>query len=400
MYPLGYVVRVIKAGEHLRDSQRVINLLYQIPTRPNPECTEAAASLTNAVYGEAADVAAAGMEDLRSQLTITIDPSGCRDVDDALTLSQLPSGGFLVGVHIADVGRFVTPGDVIDSDSRRRMMSFYAATGVVYHMLPVLLSEDACSLLQGKDRAVLSVYLETDDKLNITDKVSHNVRVCRSLIRNDRQMTYEEAQQIIDEAAYQRWEEGSLEKMVVCLHQIAQRLRIARLRDARYCFSEPDDPFCLAGCHEAHQLIEELMIKTNFTVAKFLVAHFPETVPVRRQKSPDDDDIKKWTCRHRAISEVSLYFKQFEMLSSFFRRHTHDDESDKPMTIPFLQSTIDDLKTAVENRDLRKAVSLIAHESQHPLHLLAMNSWFRIQVCANLLSTTVFVPYFTHRCLF
>ena len=385
MYPLGYVLRVIKAGEHLVDSQRVINLLYQIPTRPNPACIDAAASLTNFASNEAA----ADVEDIRHQLTISIDPSGCQDVDDALTLSQLPTGGFLVGVHIADVGQFVEQGGVIDSNAKRRMMSFYAATDVTYHMLPDRLSEDVCSLLQGQDRSALSVYLETDDNLTIIDTISCST-VCRSLIRNNRQMTYEEAQQIIDEAGHQRfpWKEDNVKVMVVYLHQIAQRLRIARLNQARFCFSEPDDPFCHAGCHEAHQLIEEFMIQTNFTVAQFLVERFPESVPVRRQKSPDEEDVRRWTSRHEVMAQVSMYFKQFDMLNSFFNRQRQDDDSDNPRMLSFLQSTIDGLKAAVESRDLRKAVSLIAHENQHPLHLLAMSGWFQIQVCANLYFAT------------
>ena len=374
MYPLGYVTRVIKAGEYISDSQRVINLLYQIPTWPKPECIEAAAGIANFTHDTAGDIAAAGVEDIRHQLTVSIDPSGCQDVDDALTLSRLPTGGFLVGIHIADVSRFVTQGDTIDSDASRRMMSFYAATDKVYSMLPVRLSEDVCSLLQGQDRCVLSVYLQTDDKYKIVDTVSRS-QVCRSLIQNDNQMTYEEAQLIIDEAGYERvqWTKDSVKATIFYLHRIAQRLRLDRLSQARFCFSEPEDPFCHVECHDAHQLIEELMIKTNFTVAQFLLKQFPESVPVRRQKSPDEDDVNKWSDRHSAAIQASMYFRQFDMLGCFL-----DAEGDGKVKI--LQSTIDDLKTAVEKKNLKKVVSLIAQESQHPLHLLAMNNWFQIQV--------------------
>jgi len=385
MYPLGYVMRVTKAGEDLGGSQKVVNLLCQIPTRPDPECIVAAADVSDFAYHDADDVAAAGMEDIRHQLTITIDPSGCQDVDDALTLTRLPAGGFLVGVHIADVGRFVAQGNVIDTGARRRMMSFYPATDKVYHMLPTRLSADVCSLLQDKDRCALSVYLETDDELKITDTKCRSP-VCRSLITNDRQMTYKEAQLIIDEAGHQKlpWKEGNVERMVVYLHQIAQRLRVARLRMAKFC-SESDDPFSCAIYPESHQLIEEFMVQTNFRVAQFLVARFPESIPVRSQKAPDEDDIKKWSGCHETMAQVSLYFQQFDMLSNFFSRCTEDGKNDKPTTIFFLKSAIDDLKVAVKSGDLRKAVSLIAHESQHPLHLLAMNSWFQIQACANIL---------------
>jgi len=380
MYPLGYVTRVVKAGEKLGDSQRVVNLLYQIPTRPNPECVTAAAGLTNFAYDDAGDAAAAGLEDIRGQLTICIDPSGCRDVDDAMTLSRLPAGGFLVGVHIADVGKFVAKGDVIDSNAGRRMTSFYAATRDVYHMLPARLSEDVCSLVQGKDRCAVSVYLETDDKLNVIETKSRS-SVCRSLVRNKRQMTYEEAQTIIDEAENRKplWTEDSVDTMVVYLHRIAQRLRLKRLQLARHCVSEPDDPFSLVECHDAHQLIEELMIHTNHTVAEFLVARFPESVPVRRQKSPDEDEVSRWGSRHEAALQVSLYFKQFDIISSLLG-HAQDDDSDNPKKISFLQSTIDNMNAATINFNLKKIVSLVAHESQHPLHLLAMNNWFQIQV--------------------
>jgi len=379
MYPLGYVMRVVKAGERLADSQRVINLLYQIPTRPNQECNDVAASLTEFACDEAGDAAAAGVEDIRDQFTITVDPSGCQDVDDALTLKLLPTGGFLVGIHIADVGRFVAQGDIIDSNACRRMMSFYAATDKVYHMLPARLSSDICSLLQGKDRTVLSVYLETDINLNVIETRSRSP-ICRSLIQNDRQMTYEEAQVIIDESAHQRlsWKEGRLKNLIVYLHRIAQRLRIARLREAKFCVSEPDDPFCLVECHEAHQLIEEFMIQTNFAVATFLVTRFPESFPVRRQKSPDDDDMSRWGSRHRAVAQLSMYFQQFDILTGLLHRDTEDNQS----KISLLQSTADDLKAAAASKNLRKIVSLVAHESQHPLHLLAMNDWFQIQVCA------------------
>jgi len=379
MYPLGYVVQVIKAGEQLSDSQRVIDLLHQVPTRPNQKCIDFAASQSEFDFDEAGDIGSAGVEDIRSQLTITIDPSGCQDVDDALTLSRLSTGGFLVGVHIADVGRFVTEGDVHDCSARRRMMSFYAATDEVHHMLPARLSEHLCSLRQGKDRCALSVYLETDDKLKVIDTKSRSL-ICRSLIRNDRQMSYEEAQEIISAVGHRRlpWTEGSVQTMVVYLHQIALRLRIARLREAQFCNSEPDDPFSLVECQEAHHLVEEFMIRTNSEVAWFLSAQFPESVPVRRQKSPDEDEANKWMRRHEAVTLASMYFKQFNMPMSC--GPTLTDDSVGSNTISFLRPTIDDLEAAVDSGDLRKAVSLIAHESKHPHHTLAMNSWFQIQV--------------------
>jgi len=48
----------------------------------------------------------------------SIDPPGCRDIDDALSCT-FDEGVYKVGVHIADVTRFVTSGTALDDEARR-----------------------------------------------------------------------------------------------------------------------------------------------------------------------------------------------------------------------------------------------------------------------------------------
>ena len=45
----------------------------------------------------------ASRKDLRKTLVMSIDPIGCEDVDDALSVKKLENGNLEVGVHIADV---------------------------------------------------------------------------------------------------------------------------------------------------------------------------------------------------------------------------------------------------------------------------------------------------------
>ncbi|XP_033045581.1 DIS3-like exonuclease 1 isoform X5 [Trachypithecus francoisi] len=92
-------------------------------------------------------------KDLRkSHLVFSIDPKGCEDVDDTLSIRTLNNGNLELGVHIADVTHFVAPNSYIDIEARTRATTYYLADRR-YDMLPSVLSADLCSLLGGVDRS-------------------------------------------------------------------------------------------------------------------------------------------------------------------------------------------------------------------------------------------------------
>ncbi len=59
-------------------------------------------------------------EDFRELPICSVDPPGCRDIDDALHVRPLPSGNLEVGVHIADVTHFLKPGTPMDEEAASR----------------------------------------------------------------------------------------------------------------------------------------------------------------------------------------------------------------------------------------------------------------------------------------
>lgn len=65
----------------------------------------------------------AARRDLReSRLVFSIDPRGCEDVDDTLSVHRLDGGAALeLGVHIADVTHFVAEGSLTDVEARLRL---------------------------------------------------------------------------------------------------------------------------------------------------------------------------------------------------------------------------------------------------------------------------------------
>jgi DIS3-like exonuclease 1 len=60
-----------------------------------------------------------------SHLVFSIDPLGCEDVDDALSVRRLPNGNVELSVHIADVSHFVKPGSLNDREARSRGTTVY-----------------------------------------------------------------------------------------------------------------------------------------------------------------------------------------------------------------------------------------------------------------------------------
>ncbi|XP_029870144.1 DIS3-like exonuclease 1 isoform X3 [Aquila chrysaetos chrysaetos] len=103
--------------------------------------------------------------DLRdTHLIFSIDPQGCEDVDDALSVRTLPNGNLELGVHIADVTHFVAANSYTDVEARARATTYYLVDRR-YDMLPSVLSADICSLLSGVDRSNKTLA-ESLDKAN------------------------------------------------------------------------------------------------------------------------------------------------------------------------------------------------------------------------------------------
>ncbi len=59
-------------------------------------------------------------EDLRHLPICSVDPPGCKDIDDALHVRPLPNGTLELGVHIADVTHFLRPGTAMDTEAASR----------------------------------------------------------------------------------------------------------------------------------------------------------------------------------------------------------------------------------------------------------------------------------------
>jgi ribonuclease R len=205
--------------------------------------------------------------DLRDVCTFTIDPPGCKDIDDALSIRRTPDGNWEVGVHIVDINHYLRKGSALDKEASLRATSVYLANRVI-PMLPTSLVEH-CSLSAGRDKRTFSVIFEINDN----GKVLHS-RIEKTLIRSRRQFSYEEANRAIVSG------KGDMAGELQQLSRIARLLRKERFRNGaisfegrtqvHFEFDEHEHPVnaFVHRPNRATSLVEEFMLLANRSVAE------------------------------------------------------------------------------------------------------------------------------------
>lgn len=217
-------------------------------------------------------------EDWRDLPLITIDPPDAKDHDDAVHAvadddADNP-GGFVCTVAIADVGFYVRPGTALDTEARLRGNSVYFPDRVV-PMLPERISNDLCSLREGKDRAALAVRMVfgADGR-----KRSHTFH--RILMRSAAKLSYAEAQAAFDTDADPVGDDLGV-PVLRPLWQAYQTLARGRADREPLELSIPErkvilgedgriDRIVTPKPLEANRLIEEFMIQANVAAAETL----------------------------------------------------------------------------------------------------------------------------------
>jgi ribonuclease R len=230
-------------------------------------------------------------KDIRDVFTITIDPQDAKDFDDAISLQQLDNGNFEVGVHIADVSYYVEPGTALDNEAYTRATSVYLPDRVL-PMLPERISNELCSLRPHEDKFTFSAIFNMTPKGDVK-----SFWLGRTVMHSNHRFTYEEVQEIIET------EDGIYKDEILLLHKLAQRFRRQRFKKGAINFSSQEVRFKLdekanpvgimiKESKEANQLIEELMLLANRTVAQYvskITVHKKEVpFPYRVHDTPDE----------------------------------------------------------------------------------------------------------------
>lgn len=216
-----------------------------------------------------AAVARGDRRDFRAVPTCTIDPVDAKDFDDALSVRDLGDGKTEVGVHIADVSFFVTPGGALDREAYARGTSVYLVDRTI-PMLPEILSNDLCSLRQDEDRLAVSAVFTLDKNANVLDRWFGE-----TVIRSDRRYTYEDAQTTLDTGA------GDLHAELATLLALSKKIRARRVAKGAIEFDTAEvkveldadgKPLAirLKERKDTNLMIEDFMLLANEAVAEHL----------------------------------------------------------------------------------------------------------------------------------
>ncbi len=305
--PLGNVLKVLgMPGEHNTEIHSILaqyGLPYEFPQEVEDYANKIDTSIKESEIKK--------RRDMRETLTFTIDPKDAKDFDDALSFEKIENGNYEIGIHIADVSHYLTPGNELDDEAYERATSVYLVDRVV-PMLPEILSNNACSLRPHEEKYTFSAVFEINQKAEVV-----NQWFGKTVTYSDARFAYEEAQHIIENPKAETHTIPSdisitdkeytvkteIAEAILEMDRLAKTLRTKRMRAGAISFDKVEVKFILdensnpEGVYfkeskDANKMIEEFMLLANRSVAEFIGKQQPKkTFVYRVHDEPDDEKI-------------------------------------------------------------------------------------------------------------
>lgn len=323
-YPLGHYVKTLGEKGAKATETEVILLEHEIPHENFSGKVLACLPPENWTITAENSL---GRKDLRHLPVLSIDPPGCKDIDDALHARPLENGNLEVGVHIADVTHFVAAGSALDEEAASRSTSTYLVERRL-DMLPGILTETLCSLKPNVDRFAFSVIWEMTPAGEIVQ-----VDFFKSIIHSVAGLTYNEAQLMLDDPNIHDTKAESVRQ----LNRLAKIFRKRRMDAGALTLASPEVRFVLDSesqnptdvqmyaLKETNALVEEFMLLANITVGKKILRHFPTLSVLRRHPSPSRQQFDGLLAIAEAVG-IELEVDNSKKLAASLDRATREDD--------------------------------------------------------------------------
>ena len=302
--PIGKIEKVLgKPGDHETEIDSILTQNNVNITFPN-EVLEYTKNISEIISEEEITK----RRDFRNILTFTIDPVDAKDFDDALSFKKIDKETYEIGIHIADVSHYVTPGTLLDKEAYNRATSIYLVDRVI-PMLPEKLSNKVCSLRPNEEKLTFSVSITIDKKGNIKE-----YWFGRTIINSNYRFSYHEAQEIIETKKNKISKENSLKgkeylvedevvEAILVMNDIAKQSRIKRESKGSINFNKKEVYFkldenknptgvLLKESKDANKLIEEFMLIANKKVAELFSEIKKQKYIYRVHDLPDNEKLK------------------------------------------------------------------------------------------------------------
>ena len=348
----------------------------------------------------------------------TIDPPLSKDLDDAVSLTPLPQdGNYELAVLIANVAKHINENHPLDKKAKQRGTSVYGAKqrgasngiGRVSHMFPSSVTSQL-SLDHLKKRHVLCVPATVViEEGVVTSVVSSNPK--EAMVTSQVRFTYESAKKVmhneeVDDETRRQIEafddaSGPRLRMIDTLnllYKIAMYLRIKRLGDAGYCYSQSEEGE--EGNWQTHLLIEELMIFCNAAIAEYLHERLPQQTALLRAQMPPLEEEK-----HNFIKQNQNCLSHSLSLKCYL-----NDSSDEAGSFIMSDTTLQLLNDACSKGDHIQLASILSNNKLYPQLAMAeamlqsisrKASYVVIEnskdhICANHSHNSLALPAYTH----
>ena len=211
-----------------------------------------------------------GRTDIRDRMIVTIDGDDTKDFDDAIEITKLDNGNFMLGVHIADVTHYVKEDSPMDDEAKRRGTSIYLADRVI-PMLPEALSNGICSLNPHVDRFVLSCEMEINQAGETV-----NYKMYPGIINSKHRLTYKEVNEFYD--GNKEYEDKDLIKTLQDAQELSKIIRKFKLKQGYIDFEIDESKIIIDENGKtkdivlrdrgfSEMMIEDFMVRANETVA-------------------------------------------------------------------------------------------------------------------------------------
>ena len=302
--PIGIIKKVLgKPGEHETEIDSILsknNVNISFPS----DVLEYTNSISEVISKDEIEK----RRDFRECLTFTIDPTNAKDFDDALSFRKINKDQFEIGIHIADVSHYVTPGTLLDKEAYNRATSIYLVDRVI-PMLPEKLSNKVCSLRPNEEKLTFSTVIVVDKKGVIQD-----YWFGRTVINSNYRFSYQEAQEILENKTNEISDNVSLTgkkytvkqevvEAILVMDEIAKKTRKARenqgsinfnKKEVFFQLNEKKEPTAvlLKESKDANKLIEEFMLIANKKVAELFTEIKKQKYIYRVHDLPDNEKLK------------------------------------------------------------------------------------------------------------